>query len=89
VRIEPIKEGSHDIAFRKKIYPSLHEFQADLNQCIAYYNTERPHSDKYCDGRTPDQIFSETKYLADEKLSDTLFPKEVTRQDPDSMAIPI
>jgi transposase InsO family protein len=82
-----IKEEFYDIAFRKKIYSSLEELQTDLDQWMAYYNAERPHSGKYCDGRTPDQTFSDTKHLADEKMVDTLFPKEVTRQDPGSFAL--
>ena len=77
-----IKEEFYDIAFRKKIYKSLAELQEDLDQWMAYYNAERPHSGKYCNGRTPHQTFSETKHLADEKMIDTLFPKEVSRQDP-------
>jgi len=83
-----IKEEFYDIAFRKKIYTSLEELQADLDQWMAYYNAERPHSGKYCDGRTPNQTFLETKHLADEKMIDTLFPKEVARQDSSSSAIP-
>jgi len=83
-----IKEEFYDIAFRKKIYTTLDQLQADLDQWMAYYNAERPHSGKYCDGRTPDQTFSETKHLADEKMIDTLFPKEVARQDSNSMALP-
>jgi len=83
-----IKEEFYDIAFRKKIYSTLDELQADLDQWMAYYNAERPHSGKYCDGRTPDQTFSETKHLADEKMIDTLFPKEVARQDSNSVALP-
>jgi len=82
-----IKEEFYDIAFRKKIYTSLDELQADLDQWMASYNAERPHSGKYCDGRTPDQTFSDTKHLADEKMIDTLFPKEVARQDPNSFAV--
>jgi len=82
-----IKEEFYDIAFRKKIYSTLDELQADLDQWMAYYNAERPHSGKYCDGRTPDQTFSETKHLADEKMIDTLFPKEVARQDSNSFAV--
>lgn len=82
-----IKEEFYDIAFRKKIYTSLDELQADLDQWLAYYNAERPHSGKYCDGRTPNQTFSETKHLADEKMIDTLFPKEVARQDSNSFAV--
>jgi transposase InsO family protein len=83
-----IKEEFYDIAFRKKIYSTLDDLQADLDQWMTYYNAERPHSGKYCDGRTPDQTFSETKHLADEKMVDTLFPKEVTRQDSSSLATP-
>lgn len=82
-----IKEEFYDIAFRKKVYGSLDELQEDLDQWMAYYNAERPHSGKYCDGRTPDQTFSDTKHLADEKMIDTLFPKEVARQDPNSFAV--
>jgi transposase InsO family protein len=82
-----IKEEFYDIAFRKKVYKSLDELQADLDQWMAYYNAERPHSGKYCDGRTPDQTFSDTKHLADEKMIDTHFPKEVARQDPNSFAV--
>ena len=82
-----IKEEFYDIAFRKKIYSTLDDLQADLDQWMTYYNAERPHSGKYCDGRTPDQTFSETKHLADEKMVDTLFPKEVARQDSNSFAV--
>jgi transposase InsO family protein len=82
-----IKEECYDIAFRKKVYRSLDELQEDLDQWMAYYNAERPHSGKYCDGRTPDQTFSDTKHLADDKMIDTLFPKEVARQDPNSFAV--
>jgi len=83
-----IKEEFYDIAFRKKIYSTLDELQADLDQWMAYYNAERPHTGKYCDGHTPNQTFSETKHLADEKMIDTLFPKEVARQDTNSLATP-
>jgi transposase InsO family protein len=76
-----IKEEFYDIAFRKKIYKSLAELQEDLDQWMSRYNTVRPHSGKYCNGRTPHQTFSETKHLAAEKMIDTLFPKEVSRQN--------
>lgn len=82
-----IKEEFYDIAFRKKIYTSLDELQADLDRWMAYYNAERPHSGKYCNGRTPLQTFSDTRHLADEKMVDTLFPKEVAGQDSNSLAI--
>jgi transposase InsO family protein len=82
-----IKEEFYDIAFRKKIYTSLDGLQADLDQWMAYYNAKRPHSGKYCNGRTPFQTFSDTRHLADEKMIDTLFPKEVAGQDSNSLAV--
>ena len=82
-----IKEEFYDIAFRKKVYKSLDDLQDDLDQWMVYYNAVRPHSGKYCDGRTPNQTFSDTKHLADEKMIDTLFSKEVTQQDPNSFAV--
>jgi len=37
--------------------------------------------------RTPDQTFSDTKHLADEKMVDTLFPKEVALQTSNSPVV--
>ena len=34
----------YQIAFRKKIYQSLEELQADLDEWIRQYNEQRPHS---------------------------------------------
>lgn len=82
-----LKEEFYDIAFRQKIYTSLDELQIDLDRWMAYYNAERPHSGKYCNGRTPLQTFSDTRHLADEKMVDTLFPKEVAGQDSNSFAV--
>lgn len=65
------------MAFRKKIYRSLDELQADLDQWLWSYNHERTHSGKYCFGRTPYQTLQETKHLAKEKMLDTLFPNPV------------
>ncbi|MBW2326470.1 MAG: hypothetical protein JRF45_08255 [Deltaproteobacteria bacterium] len=56
-----------------------------MDQWISFYKSERPHSGKYCDGRTPDQNFSDTRDLADQKRIDTLFPKEVSLQDSSSL----
>jgi len=79
-----IKEEFYDIAFRKKVYRSLEDLQTDLDEWLAFYNVERPHSGKRCEGRTPNQTFSDTKHLADEKMVDTLFPQAVARQDTNS-----
>ncbi len=55
------------ITFRKKIYPTLTELQADLDEGLRYYNEERVHQGRWCYGRTPMQTFLETIPLAKEK----------------------
>ena len=72
-----IQEEFYQVAFRKKIYHSIEELQADLDQWLWIYNHERTHSGKYCFGRTPYQTLQETKHLAKEKMLDTLFPNQV------------
>lgn len=62
-----MKQEFYDIAFRKKIYTSLDELQIDVDHWIAKYNETRPHSGKYCYGKTPMQTFREAKHLATEK----------------------
>ena len=62
-----MKNEFYDIAFRKKIYGSLEELQVDVDHWIEKYNEQRPHSGKYCYGKTPMQTFREAKYLALEK----------------------
>lgn len=56
------------LAFRKKIYSTLEELQEDVNKWLNEYNGERPHSGKYCYGKTPLQTFAEAKHLAQEKM---------------------
>ena len=62
-----IKEEFYAVAFRRKLYTSLDELQADLDEWLQYYNNERPHSGKYCLGKTPMQTFLLSKHLAEEK----------------------
>ncbi len=40
------------IAFRRKIYQSIEELQHDLDDWMAYYNSERTHQGKMCCGLT-------------------------------------
>jgi transposase InsO family protein len=61
-----MKQEFYDIAFRKKIYASLEELQVDVDRWIAKYNETRPHSGKFCYGKTPMQTFREAKHLAKE-----------------------
>lgn len=62
-----LKEEFYDIAFRKKLYTSLDELQIDLEEYLRKYNNERPHSGKYCYGKTPMQTFRESLKIAKEK----------------------
>lgn len=68
-----MQEEFYAIAFRKKLYNSLEELQSDINQWIDFYNTERPHSGRYCYGKTPTQTFSDSKELAVGKDLNNLF----------------
>jgi transposase InsO family protein len=58
----------YQVAFRKKIYRSLDELQADLDTWLNEYNESRPHSGKYCFGKTPMQAFLDSVPLAKEKM---------------------
>lgn len=67
-----IKEEFYDVAFRKKIYHSLEELQQDVDEWVKKYNERRPHSGRYCYGKTPMQTFLDAKHLAQEKQLDQL-----------------
>jgi transposase InsO family protein len=56
------------VAFRKKIYASLEELQADLDAWLREYNEARPHQGRWCYGKTPMQTFLDSVPLAKEKL---------------------
>jgi transposase InsO family protein len=56
------------ITFRKKLYNTLDELQVDLDTWIKQYNEQRPHSGKYCFGKTPMQTFEDSVPLAKEKM---------------------
>ncbi len=56
------------VAFRKKIYGSLDELQADLDAWLTEYNETRPHQGRWCYGKTPMQTFLDSVPLAKEKL---------------------
>ena len=56
------------IAFRKKIYHTIDELQADLDAWLVEYNYRRPHQGRWCFGKTPMQTFLDAIPLAEEKL---------------------
>jgi hypothetical protein len=47
------------VAFRKKLYKTLEDMQADLDDFMTYYNNERTNQGWYCQGRTPAGTFIE------------------------------
>jgi transposase InsO family protein len=63
-----MQEEFYAVAFRKKLYDSLAALQQDLDTWMAYYNNERPHSGRYCYGKTPMQTFRESLTLARQKM---------------------
>ena len=65
-----MQDEFYAVTFRKKLYQALETLQADLDDWIQYYNEQRPHSGRYCYGKTPMQTFIESLTLAKEKLLD-------------------
>ncbi|QSA98327.1 IS481 family transposase [Methylococcus sp. EFPC2] len=59
----------YQVAFRKKLYLSMDELQADLDAWIDHYNQERTHQGKMCCGRTPLQTLHAGKEVWDQKVS--------------------
>ncbi len=52
------------VAFRKKLYRSIDELQADLDAYMREYNEQRPHQGRWCFGKTPQQTFLDTLNMA-------------------------
>jgi transposase InsO family protein len=70
-----IQEEFYAVAFRKKLYTTLEQLQADVDEWVRSYNEERPHSGKYCFGKTPRQTFGDSKPLAAAKMLDQLLDR--------------
>jgi transposase InsO family protein len=56
---QTIENEFYQVAFRKKLYRSIEEIQADLDRFMDHYNAERTNQGKYCQGRTPIQTFTD------------------------------
>ena len=69
-----MQEEFYSVTFRKKLYDSLDKLQTDLDQWMQYYNHDRPHSGRYCYGKTPMQTFIESLPLAKQKLLNCKYP---------------
>ena len=67
-----VQNEFYAVAFRKKLYSSIEELQKDLDNWVEKYNCERPHTGKYCFGKTPMATFLESLPLAESKMLDKL-----------------
>jgi len=65
-----ILQEFYQVAFRKKVYGSLEQLQADLDEWLCYYNTERTHQGKMCCGRTPLETLEDGKRIWRDKFID-------------------
>jgi len=61
-------------AFRRKIYTSIEQLQADVDEWIKSYNEERTHSGKHCFGKTPLQTLHDSNPIALVKQLDRAMP---------------
>src|SRR5215831_17243426 len=56
------------VAFRKKVYRSIDELQADLDAWIQEYNETRPHQGRWCFGKTPMRTLLDAMPMTKEKM---------------------
>ena len=56
----------YKVAFRKKVYSSIEEIQADLDEFMKGYNEKRTNQGRYCQGRTPMQTFAKSLELCEQ-----------------------
>ena len=63
-----ILQEFYQVAFRRKLYLTLDELQADLDAWLDHYNGERTHQGKMCCGRTPLQTLIAGKEAWKEKV---------------------
>ena len=71
---QTIQNEFYASAFRRRLYTSLEQLQADVDLWMESYNAERTHSGKYCYGKTPLQTFLESATLALAKQLDRFAP---------------
>ncbi|MCB6185152.1 IS481 family transposase [Leeia sp. TBRC 13508] len=57
----------YQVTFRKKLYQTLEELQKDLDEWLSYYNNERTHQGKMCNGRAPVETLMDGKRIWAEK----------------------
>ena len=57
----------YQVTFRKKLYADIGTLQKDLDDWLSFYNNERTHQGKMCNGRTPMETLLSGKLIWDEK----------------------
>ncbi len=67
-----ILQEFYQVTFRKKLYQSIEQLQADLDAWLQHYNTERTHQGKMCCGRKPMETMLEGKKIWKEKFIDQI-----------------
>jgi len=72
-----LQDEFYATAFRKTLYTSLDQLQTDLDCWLEDYNHSRPHSGKYCFGKTPMQTFLDSRQLAWDQILDQEAPATV------------
>lgn len=69
-----MQDEFYAVTFRKRLYNNLETLQSDLDEWMLHYNQDRPHSGRYCFGKTPMQTFNESITLARQKLLNQISP---------------
>ena len=82
-----MKNEFYDIAFRKKLYHSIEELQEDVDIWLQSYNELRPHSGRFCYGKTPMQTFRDTAHIAQNKAIDNIFVKNIKPREAEVSAL--
>lgn len=62
-----ILQEFYQVTFRKKLYADMETLQKDLDDWLNYYNNERTHQGKICNGRTPLETLLSGKLIWDGK----------------------
>jgi transposase InsO family protein len=73
---QTIQDEFYKVAFRKKLYGSIAEIQADLDEFMISYNTDRTNQGRYCQGRTPMETFIDGLALYNQYVYDIFEGKE-------------
>ena len=68
----------YNVYFRKNVYTTMEQIQADLDEFMREYNERRTSQGRRCDGRTPMQTFLESKELCDQYVQEPKQAEEKT-----------